>query len=60
MPMIIALAPAILIMKQPDLGTGSTVALVGAFMVFLAGIYWRWIIGAVVGATSLFLSLIHI
>ncbi len=54
-PMIIALAPAVLIMKQPDLGTGSTVALVGAFMVFLAGIYWRWIIGAVVGATSLFI-----
>lgn len=53
-PMIMVLAPAGLIMKQPDLGTGSTVALVGGVMVFLSGIYWRWIIGAIISAVSAF------
>lgn len=53
-PIIMTLAPAGLIMKQPDLGTGSTVALVGGIMVFLSGVYWRWIIGAFLSAVSAF------
>lgn len=53
-PIIMTLAPAGLIMKQPDLGTGSTVALVGAVMIFLSGVYWRWIIGALASAISAF------
>lgn len=46
-PIVMALAPAALIMKQPDLGTGSTVALVGAIVIFLSGVNWRWIFGAI-------------
>ncbi len=46
-PILAALLPAALIMKQPDLGTGTTVALVGAIVIFLSGVNWRWIIGAI-------------
>ena len=54
-PMLMVIAPAALIMKQPDLGTGSTVVLVGGIMVVLAGINWKWIASAFVGAISLFI-----
>lgn len=46
-PIAMALLPAGLIMKQPDLGTGTTVALVGAIVIFLSGVNWRWIFGAI-------------
>ncbi|HMB57050.1 MAG TPA: rod shape-determining protein RodA [Arenimonas sp.] len=46
--------PVVLIIKQPDLGTGMLVAASGAFTVFLAGIAW-WRIGlfAGLGASAL-------
>lgn len=46
---IIAL-PAGLIIVQPDLGTGILVAAAGLAVVVLAGVYWRWIVYAVVAA----------
>jgi rod shape determining protein RodA len=42
-------APALLIAKQPDLGTALLVAASGVFAVFLAGLAW-WRIGLIVGA----------
>jgi rod shape determining protein RodA len=54
-PILMTLVPAGLIMKQPDLGTGSTVAMIGAVMIFLSGIYWRYILGAIMGAISAFI-----
>lgn len=38
--------PAVLIMKQPDLGTALLVVAAGGFALFLGGLRWRWILGA--------------
>lgn len=40
--------PAALIYKQPDLGTSILVVLSGLFVLFLAGLRWRYIIGSAV------------
>src|SRR3546814_3801577 len=39
--------PFVLILKQPDLGTSLLILGSGAFVLFIAGLRWRWIIGAV-------------
>jgi rod shape determining protein RodA len=39
--------PAILIMKQPDLGTALLIIAGGGFALFFAGLQWRWILIAV-------------
>jgi rod shape determining protein RodA len=41
------LVPFVLILVQPDLGTSLLVITSGAFVLFMAGLQWRWIIGAV-------------
>ena len=38
--------PVLMIAKQPDLGTSLIVAVSGLFVLFLAGLGWRYIIGA--------------
>lgn len=46
--------PALLIAEQPDLGTALLVAASGGFVIFLAGLSWRWIAGGLVlGIASL-------
>ncbi|MBF8999785.1 MULTISPECIES: rod shape-determining protein RodA [Vibrio] len=40
--------PTILIAKQPDLGTSILIAASGVFVIFLAGISWKYIIAACV------------
>jgi rod shape determining protein RodA len=42
--------PFVLIFKQPDLGTAMLVLASGAFVLFVGGLQWRWIIGAVAAA----------
>jgi rod shape determining protein RodA len=44
-------APAVLIVKQPDLGTALLVAASGLFVLFLAGLQW-WKIGAMLAALA--------
>ncbi len=44
-PVLIILVPAILILRQPNLGTTTILVTVGAIMCFLAGVQWRWFIG---------------
>ncbi|NQD91548.1 rod shape-determining protein RodA [Pseudomonas sp. CrR25] len=39
--------PFVLILLQPDLGTSLLVIASGAFVLFMAGLQWRWILGAV-------------
>lgn len=41
------LIPFVLILKQPDLGTSLLILASGAFVLFIGGLRWRWIIGAV-------------
>lgn len=52
--LIISLAligvPFVLILKQPDLGTAMLVLASGAFVLFVGGLQWRWILGAVTAA----------
>ena len=42
---LILLVPAILIARQPDLGTALLIAVSGGFALFLSGLQWRVIIG---------------
>lgn len=44
--------PAALILLQPDLGTALLIAASGLFVLFMAGIGWRYIFGAVVLAVA--------
>ena len=48
---IMILLPMALILRQPDLGTTLLVAATGVAMVFLAGVNWRVIGGAVLAGT---------
>lgn len=38
--------PFVLILLQPDLGTSLLILTSGAFVLFMAGLQWRWILGA--------------
>ncbi len=44
--------PVMLILLQPDLGTGVLVAAGGGAVIFLGGLSGRWILGGVVGFTA--------
>jgi rod shape determining protein RodA len=44
--------PAALILQQPDLGTSLLIAASGLFVLFMAGIGWRYIFGALVLALA--------
>ncbi len=58
----ILIIPVVLIMKQPDLGTSLLVTASGLFVIFLAGLSWRFIVGGVVVAGALmpvFWSMLH-
>jgi rod shape determining protein RodA len=42
---VIMIIPAVLIARQPDLGTALLVAVSGCFALFLSGLQWRFIFG---------------
>jgi len=44
---ILIALPVALIARQPDLGTAMLVLVSGVFVLFLGGLRWRWILGAV-------------
>ena len=46
------LVPTLLIAKQPDLGTALLIASAGFFVIFLAGISWRLLIGLMAVAAA--------
>ncbi len=45
---VLLLVPVFLIYKEPDLGTSILVAVSGLFVLFLAGLSWKYIIGGLV------------
>ena len=45
--LVLILIPFVLILKQPDLGTSLLILASGGFVLFMAGLQWRWIAGAV-------------
>ena len=48
-PLLMIGAPAILALDQPDLGTAALFGIVGAGLLFLAGVSWIYFVGAFVG-----------
>jgi len=48
-PLLMIGLPAILALDQPDLGTAALFGIVGAGLLFLAGVSWIYFIGAIVG-----------
>ncbi len=44
--LVIIAVPSLMVAKQPDLGTALLVGVSGIFALFLAGLGWRYIIGA--------------
>jgi rod shape determining protein RodA len=50
-PVILILLPAVLVMRQPDLGTALMLTMIGAAVLFIVGVSW-WMF-AVVGAATL-------
>jgi len=56
------LIPVALIIKQPDLGTALLVSASGFFVIFLAGLSWRFLLGGIVLTGALmpvFWSMLH-
>jgi rod shape determining protein RodA len=54
--------PVALIMKQPDLGTSLLIASSGFYVLFLAGLSWKFLVGASVsllGLMPIFWSMLH-
>jgi rod shape determining protein RodA len=59
---ILLAVPVALIVRQPDLGTAMLVSAAGFFVIFLAGLSWKIIVGgglAVVGAMPLLWGMLH-
>lgn len=59
---VILIIPVLFILKQPDLGTSLLVSASGFFVIFLAGLSWRFIIGgsiAIVACMPVFWSMLH-
>lgn len=48
-PLLLIGVPALLALSQPDLGTAALFAIIGAGMMFLAGVSWFYFGGAIVG-----------
>jgi len=45
--LILLMIPVVLIYKQPDLGTSILVAVSGVFVLFLAGLSWKYIVSGI-------------
>jgi len=50
--LLLLIVPTLLIARQPDLGTALLIASAGFFVLFLAGLRWRFIVGALVALTA--------
>lgn len=50
--LILIFIPMLLIMKQPDLGTALLIAVSGIFVIYLAGMSW-WLIGGALAAVAI-------
>ena len=50
---VILIIPVLFILKQPDLGTSLLVSSSGFFVIFLAGLSWRFIVGGGVAIAAL-------
>ncbi|MDE3059700.1 MAG: rod shape-determining protein RodA [Pseudomonadota bacterium] len=51
-PVLLIMLPAVLILREPNLGTTTILVLVGAVMCFLAGVQWRYFLGVALAAAA--------
>lgn len=51
-PLMLIGAPVVLILLQPNLGTATITAAIGVFILFAAGLYWRYFIAVGVTVVS--------
>jgi len=51
-PVLLILAPAIFILREPNLGTAMILICTGVITCFLAGVQWRYFIGVVLAGVS--------
>jgi len=59
---LLLVVPVLLIMKQPDLGTSILVAASGFYVLFLAGLSWKLLLGAVTvfaASTPILWTMLH-
>ena len=61
--MLIIAVPVFLVLKQPDLGTSLLIATSGFFVLLLAGLRWRYMVGAAIllvpAAVAMWLFVLH-
>lgn len=61
--LLIIFVPVVLILKQPDLGTTLLIAASGIFGLLLAGLRWRYVLGALLalvpGAVAMWFFVMH-
>ncbi len=48
--LVLVLIPMILIVKQPDLGTALLVGSAGFFVIYFAGLPWKWIMATIIAS----------
>jgi len=62
-PLLMIIAPAVLVLLQPNLGTATLLMVGGAMLLFLAGLSWRWIastaVAVAVAIPSAWMFLLH-
>lgn len=46
--LLLIIIPFFLVIRQPDLGTALLILMAGAFVIFIAGLKWSWIIGSII------------
>lgn len=51
-PVLLIFVPAVLILRQPNLGTTTILVAVGGVLCFLAGVRWQYFAGVIVGGVS--------
>ena len=59
---LLLLVPVALIMKQPDLGTAILISASGFYILFLAGLSWKFLVGGVIAfaaSTPILWSMLH-
>ncbi|MBS0308513.1 MAG: rod shape-determining protein RodA [Proteobacteria bacterium] len=49
---VLLAVPAALIIRQPDLGTGTLVTAAGFYVIFLAGLSWKVLVGLIAAAAA--------
>ncbi len=51
--------PFLLVLRQPDLGTSLLILAAGAFVIFIAGLRWSWIISAILAVIPIAFGMWH-